>query len=368
MNAPRYLKHACRIGILLVLTGCGVPGIPRPPSLNLPQPVTDLRTVRKGDKVYLAWTVPTETTDGLKARHLGITRICRSTDPATRDCNNPVGTIAPPQPKNPPEENPTLSNAKISETYTDQLSPALFSSDPASQVVYAVSVLNQNGRSAGLSNKVSVPAVAALPPPAEFQAQVTAEGIRLSWPANAQLMETPQLHHLYRVYRRESGTKIDAVAGEIAFGTSPSYSLVDHNFEWEKTYEYRATVLEVIDVKGRPETQFEGDDSPPVRVFAHDVFPPAVPSELQAVFSGEGQEPFIDLSWTPGTDPDLAGYYLYRREAGAPAQKINSELVKTPAFRDTNVASGHTYTYSVSAVDVRGNESARSSETTERVP
>jgi len=369
MNAPRYLKHACWVGILLVSTGCGVPGIPRPPSLNLPQPPTDLRAVRKGDKVYLAWTVPTETTDGLKARHLGITRICRSTDPATRDCSNPVGTIAPPQPKNPSEKNPTLSNAKISEIYTDQLSPAVLSSDPASQTVYAISVLNQNGRCAGLSNKVAVSAVVALPPPAEFQAQVTAEGIRLSWLANTKLMETPQLHHLYRVYRRESRTKIDAVAGEIPFGTSSAYSLVDHNFEWEKTYEYRATVVEVIDVKGRaPETQFEGDDSPPEQVFAHDIFPPAVPSELQSVFSGEGQQPFIDLSWTPDTDPDLAGYNVYRREAGAPEQKVNSELAKTPAFRDANVASGHSYIYSVSAVDVRGNESARSNETTERVP
>jgi hypothetical protein len=367
MNAPRHLRRACWVGIVLGLTGCGVPGIPRPPSLNLPQPVADLRAVRKGDKVYLAWTVPSETTDAVRVRHLGITRICRSSDPAT-DCSNPVGTIAPPQPTNPHEKNSTASSAKISASYTDQLSPAVLSRDPASQFFYAVSVLNQHGRSAGLSNKVAVPAVIAVVPPPDFRAEVTADGIVLGWTSSPHPEETSQLHHLYRVYRREAGTKADTVAGEIPFGTSPTYSLLDHNFEWEKTYEYRATVVDVIDVKGRPEAQFEGDDTPPVRVFAHDIFPPAVPSGLQAAFSGVGQQPFIDLIWMPDTDPDLAGYNIYRREAGGPEQKINSELVKTPAFRDTKLVPGHSYIYSVSAVDVRRNESARSAEASEGVP
>jgi fibronectin type 3 domain-containing protein len=43
-------------------------------------------------------------------------------------------------------------------------------------------------------------------------------------------------------------------------------------------------------------------------------------------------------------------------------------LVKTPAFRDMKVVAGKTYFYSVSAADQRGNESARSEETSESVP
>jgi len=42
--------------------------------------------------------------------------------------------------------------------------------------------------------------------------------------------------------------------------------------------------------------------------------------------------------------------------------------VKSPAFRDMNVTPGHTYFYSVSAIDVRGNESAHSAEASESVP
>jgi fibronectin type 3 domain-containing protein len=109
-----------------------------------------------------------------------------------------------------------------------------------------------------------------------------------------------------------------------------------------------------------------------VRVVAHDVFPPSVPVGLQAAYSGEGQKPFIDLIWAPVTSADLAGYNIFRSEsngvAGDKMVKLNSELVKSPSYRDLAIASGKTYTYSVSAVDVRGNESQRSEETSETVP
>ena len=86
------------------------------------------------------------------------------------------------------------------------------------------------------------------------------------------------------------------------------------------------------------------------------------------MFSGPGQQAFIDLIWAPVTDVDLDGYNVYRHEAGAEPVKMNAELVKSPAYRDAGVASGKSYLYSVSAVDVRGNESARSEEAGESVP
>jgi fibronectin type 3 domain-containing protein len=116
------------------------------------------------------------------------------------------------------------------------------------------------------------------------------------------------------------------------------------------------------------QVEVEGDDTPPARVLAHDIFPPAVPTGLQAVYSGAGQEPFVDLIWAPDTEADLAGYNVYRREEGGQPAKLNGELVKTPAYRDGNVSEGKRYSYSVSAVDLRGNESARSEEASEEVP
>ena len=42
------------IGAALLLAGCGAPGAPQPPSLQLPSPVADLAATRKGDKVTLS--------------------------------------------------------------------------------------------------------------------------------------------------------------------------------------------------------------------------------------------------------------------------------------------------------------------------
>jgi hypothetical protein len=80
---------------------------------------------------------------------------------------------------------------------------------------------------------------------------------------------------------------------------------------------------------------------------------------LQAVYTS-GPPKTIDLTWAPNTDADLAGYNVYRGGV-----KANTELVKTPTYRDPVTAPGD-YTYSVTAVDLRGNESAKSAEAREK--
>jgi hypothetical protein len=357
----------CVLAIAL-LAGCGAPGIPIPPSLELAKPVTDLRAVRKGDKVYLAWSVPAETTERREIRHPGPTRICRTLGDTLKACGASVGETA--GATRTAIRRSRKDAAPIPRTtagYTDTL-PAALQSRASDQVTYAVEVLNESQRSGGLSNQVQVPAAPALSPPENFQAQVTTDGVVLSWAEVSLPPETPGLRHLYRVYRRRKGTETNALAGEIPLENPPTLQLTDHSFEWEQTYSYRATVVTVITRQGKPDLQVEGEDTPTVTVFAHDVFPPAVPAGLQAVFSGAGQAPFVDLVWAPDTDADLAGYNIFRRENGGQPVKINSDSIKAPSYRDSGVQSGKTYFYSVSAMDVRGNESARSEEANEAVP
>jgi hypothetical protein len=176
------------------------------------------------------------------------------------------------------------------------------------------------------------------------------------------------VHYLYRVYRRLEGGTQQTLVGDVTATSERRFSLTDSNIEWEKTYDYRAETVTVVALANEPEIQVEGDDAPEIKVFAHDVFPPAVPSGLQAVSSGPGQKKFIDLVWAPVADLDLDGYNVYRHEEGMAVEKVNAELVKTPAYRDENVMSGKRYFYSVSAVDVRGNESGRSEEASETLP
>jgi hypothetical protein len=336
-------------------------GPPQPPSLELPKPPTDLSAKRKGDRVILTWTIPTATTDRKTIRRLGSTQICRGLTQLV-ECGTPVGTTA--TPVSPAAES---SEQKIAAYYTDTLPAAIESQNPSAVIHYAIEVLNRDNRGARISNQVQVPLIPAPPPPRDFAARVTGQGIILSW-VGVPGTENPQppIHYLYRVYRRQQGAEQQVLAGEVPAAGRDHFTLTDSAFEWQKTYEYRAETVTVI--AGKPDVQVEGDDTPKVTLFADDVSPPAVPGGLQAVFSGPGQEKFVDLVWAPVTDLDLDGYNIYRHEAGTAPVKINQQLVKTPAYRDASVEPGKNYFYSVSAVDLRGNQSARSEETSEAVP
>jgi hypothetical protein len=264
---------------------------------------------------------------------------------------------------------PSTSKQKVAGTYTDSLPAQLQSDNPPGFMTYAIEVLNAGGRGAGLSNQARVPLVRTLAPPQNFAARVTGQGVVLSWNSDLPHADSAQaVHYVYRVYRCLEGSQVPILAGEIPAGGERSLSLTDSSIEWEKTYEYRAETVTVFAQENKPEVQVEGDDTPEIKVFADDVFPPAVPSGLQAVASGPGQKTFIDLVWAPVSDVDLDGYNVYRHEEGFVAAKVNAEVLKAPAYRDASVASGKSYVYSVSAVDVRGNESARSEEAGESVP
>jgi fibronectin type 3 domain-containing protein len=244
----------------------------------------------------------------------------------------------------------------------------LLQQHPTAVANYAVETLNDRDRSAGLSNQIAVPLAPTLPAPTALEARATAEGIVLTWSGPPATREFEEINYVYRVYRRVKGEKTDLIAGEVPVGNSSQATFVDHGFEWQKTYEYRVAPVTVISIPHEIPVQVEGDDSAPAEVFANDVFPPSIPAGLQAVASGVGQQPFVDLTWAPNTESDLAGYNVYRHEEGEPAAKINTELVKTPAYRDNSVHSGKKYFYSVSAVDLRGNESDRSEEASETLP
>src|SRR5215813_9184588 len=80
------------ISAAALLSSCAQMAPPVPPSLELPKTVSDLKAVRKGDKVYLRWTAPTKTTDGESVEQLGKTLICRNLNEVAAQCEK-VGEI-----------------------------------------------------------------------------------------------------------------------------------------------------------------------------------------------------------------------------------------------------------------------------------
>ena len=147
-------------------------------------------------------------------------------------------------------------------------------------------------------------------------------------------------------------------------GSDPG-KVLDPDAAFDQRYSYRISRASTVTVVGKS-INIEGPSSAEIIVDTKDVFPPAVPSGLAAVAAPD--EGAIDLSWAPNTEPDLAGYAVYRSEAGEPTRISPSVALDTPTFRDSTAQPGHEYAYSVTAIDRDGNQSARSPEVKESLP
>ena len=216
----------------------------------------------------------------------------------------------------------------------------------------------------GFGNRVDVPLVPTTAPPHGVTVDVRADGVHIGIPPQAMQSEPDQrLQYWYQVTRTNvpPGAGAPDLVGEVpAVGQE---NVIDKNFEWEKQYAYIVTPITWVETQpnGKRIYSVPGESAQPIEVVTKDVFPPAVPIGLQAVYSA-GEQKTIDLTWAPNTDADLAGYNVYRG-----GQKVNTELVKTPTYRDPVTTPGE-YTYAVTAVDLRGNESAKSVEASEKAP
>ena len=356
-----YILTGC-ILLLTILAGCGTPGAPQLPSLQLARPVDDLTASRKGNKVQLDWTLPRKNTDRTLVKTIPKTRICRREGTALMSGCSEVGSVQNTRFQQVPKgEQPPAVRMK----YVDTLPALLGEQNPSGFVRYAVEVMNTRDRSAGLSNQVLIPVAPTIPPPEDFTVEVEADGVLISWKGAPIPPAPPGLTYRYRIGR--SPASANAFIGIADVEPTEEGSYLDKTFAWETKYDYRITSVTLVDSAGVNMT-VEGDDSKPVTTFTRDIFPPAQPTGLQAVFSSVGQKPFVDLSWAPNMESDLAGYNVFRRSGRGNEVKINTQLVSVPSYRDDTVVPGTTYTYSVSAVDLRGNESQRSAETIEAVP
>jgi len=90
-----------------------------------------------------------------------------------------------------------------------------------------------------------------------------------------------------------------------------------------------------------------------------DTTAPAAPLGVSAVPQGNGT---VRLAWTANAEADLQGYAVYRSTDGSAYTRLNGSLTTSTQYTDANVPSGiNEAWYQVSAQDVSGNESARSS-------
>ena len=349
------------------LVGCGMPGAPQPPSLNLPIPVNDLSAMRTGGQVVLTWTMPTKTTDKVLLEGDIVVRVCRNQSSAAGCSVAATLQLAP----------------GAASAFTYPLPPALAAGPPRG-LTYSIELVNRKGRSAGVSNPVEILAGEAPPAIESLTAEMSKDGVLLRWaPAPT---ESPSIAvRLVRTLISPLTKKSDQ--GPLPQSAEPleqtllvehadhSDRALDSSIRFGETYVYRAQRVARVTVGGLI-LELASPLCPPLRIDAVNVFPPSAPKGLAAVATAgqNGSGPAIDLSWLPGAEADLAGYIVYRRDGGTSSaavawQRISpAQPVVGPGYHDLNVQPGHTYAYSVTAIDQQGHESARSVEASDTVP
>ena len=359
-----------------MLASAGIPGGGSGglPSTQPSQVIRDLRAVRKGDKVTLAWSQPRQI--AAATRPLGATRICRniSSSPtaSTSDLHcTPVGEV------DAGKSEATAGTSSVSLRFADTLDDKLQDASPPQFAIYRIEIAGADGRTIASSNPASV----SLAPTAAVKGlhfELDVRGIFLIWEVEAD-RRPASVEYDFRLYRQEKAPQAGkSTAKKIAIpflrsvthmGEGERLSAVDINIEWEKTYVYWVRPLtRVYAADHKLIAEIEGEDSEPAEIFAHDVFPPATPEGFMAMVSEVPERKFVDLVWAPNAENDVAEYRIYRKEEGGELARIGTAPAMMLSYQDKNVVAGRKYFYAISAVDLRGNESTKTPETTEVTP
>jgi hypothetical protein len=135
---------------------------------------------------------------------------------------------------------------------------------------------------------------------------------------------------------------------------------VDRAFQFGTTYEYFVRSLSLPSSTTQVTEALEGNESPVAAITPKDIFPPSAPDPV----TGASINGIVSLFWPANPEPDVAGYNIYRSEdEKAPPSawiKLNPQLHTPTTFQDRRVQVGKRYFYQLTAVDMAGNESARS--------
>lgn len=377
-----YLPHRkssfqSRVSLFVValLSGCGAPGEPRPPQPLIPVAVTDLAARQVGDGVSLTFTLPRDSTDGERLAEPPAIEIFRGTVPEGKSAKNSATRLVYMIPS-------TLVGTYLTDDRVRFLDPI-----PAEEIrahandrfLYVVKTRASKKRASADSNSVLVRLYPVPERVTDARALVTESAIELAWSAPGRTTGGAPLAGLagYRIYRAaidpaSAGPAAQDISKAVLktpldlLAPAPAASFRDSQVEFGATYLYSVRSVVTAD-----SATVESGDSVPVVVTPRDVFPPAAPQELVAVFvpAVAGSPAHIELSWSISPEMDLAGYRVYRSEQDEGRDEpLTRELLPAPVFRDMSVSLGRRYVYRATAVDRAGNESEPSAPASVTLP
>ena len=334
----RKLVSLLLLGI--VVAGCGVKGPPVPRDSVVAKRIVDLAAIPRENRLLLTWTVPKENTDKSVLIDLEKFQILRSEGVLFADQCRGCGESAKVVYEMKVDPGVEGGGKKISIFFNDQ--------EPRKVYVYQVVSVNRKGYPSASSNPVTVYWDYSPSAPSRIRAERGDKKVDLSW--------EPVLGAAgYNVYRRGEGDEV--------FPLQPLNRTVlveekytDLNVENEKRYVYSIRAVRRV-VK----TEIEGKGSLGVPVTPTDLVAPGAPVGLVAVPLKAG----IELNWRRNREPDLLGYYVYRKKMGEEKfRRLNETPLSKEIYIDKEAELGEEYDYAVTAVDhsVRKNESPFSEE------
>jgi hypothetical protein len=294
--------------VTVVFTGCAYVGDPKPPALDIPSRVTDLRAAQYGAKVLVEFTLPPLTTEGLGLTEVQSVELRAAAGGSVQNYSVPA--------KGP---GPVMFDFGAQD-WTGK------------QVTLLVRATGPRGKTSDWSNPVSLAVGIPLAAPAGFQATAVPQGVRLTWSGMA--------GH-YRIFRGAG----DATPVPLADSDKAEYLDATANFGYPYKYFVQAIEGELR----------QSEISEVTGITPLDTFAPAVPAGLSAV-AGVGA---VELAWERNTEDDFVGYHVYRSIEGGAFERIAGPI-DAPTYSDRAVEAGKKYSYAVTAIDNAGNESERS--------
>ncbi len=343
--------------IALCLTACGKVGDPLPPIPRAPLIIEELNVAQQGTELILSFPL-VRTNRSPKLQRIDVYRLIESVnDPqglTPEAFSSRAGLLTSIQEI--PEKTSTI-------TYRDPLD--LKSNARNMRFRYAIRLLNAAGQAADLSNyAMIVPLFDLSLPPTGLNVVQREKQIELNWvppPANESGV-TPANVAGYNLYRRAGDSVIKLNADPLT-----ATRFIDRNFQFGANYEYTVRALSLLPGNASLAAAIESNESHPLAHTPKDTFPPIAPGPVTIASIGG----MVSLFWPLNQETDIAGYNLYRAEQeNAPLEKwakLNSQLHRTASFRDDRVQVGKLYFYQITAVDIYGNESARSTTVSETV-
>ena len=314
--------------LFVLLVSCGYVGPVVPPSPQIPAAVTDLVVAELGDQLQISFTTPARATDNLAIRKFSEIQLSIGPDQHPFDLSQWASKgrqYLVPAPA--PNEKDVARPVPV--TFTATLSDWV-----GKDVAIAVKTAVKSDKNySAWSNVEHVRVVPPLKPPV-IAVEATAKGYHLTWNE-----EGPNTQ--YQILRQGPGE-----TAPIQIGTSSTPEYTDGGSKWNTPYTYSVVAVNGI-------AKSIASDAKAIQKL--DKYPPAVPSGLTGLASGDAAE----LSWHRNSESDLKGYYVYRSDNGGPFVR-QGEIVTLPTFGDRKVEHGHVYRYEVSALDLSNNESDKS--------